>query len=211
MSKTTKKNAVKIARYTDEQKKEILDFVQSYNEKNVRGGQAQAVSKFSVSPITVASWLKAATPSKAVSPLKVATAPKKGPAPKAVAAPKAVTAPKAAASTSEEKNSLRYTSEQKAEILAFVASHNAENGRGGQSTAAAKFNVSPLTVMAWLKATGAPKFGNKSTKVVGSNVVISSDVDAKLSSLLALSSEISNAEGELNKLKAKFVALKSTI
>lgn len=54
---------------------------------------------------------------------------------------------------------IRYTDAQKKEIVAFVAKYNADNGRGGQSAASAKYKVTPLTISGWLKSAGvkAPK------------------------------------------------------
>lgn len=43
-------------RYTEEEKREIVDFVRQYNLENRRGGVSAAVKKFGVSPITVNSW-----------------------------------------------------------------------------------------------------------------------------------------------------------
>ena len=66
MSTTTKKASTKGVRYTDTQKKEVVDFAVNYNNTNGRGGQSKAAEKFGISQITIASWLKAAgTPSKA--------------------------------------------------------------------------------------------------------------------------------------------------
>jgi transposase-like protein len=48
------------------------------------------------------------------------------------------------------KKGKRYSAEEKAEILAFVDSQ----GRGGQSAAAAKYKVSPLTIGNWRKEAG---------------------------------------------------------
>ena len=42
----------KAKRYSNEQKKEILDFI----EKQGRGGQTKAVTKFKVTAATIASW-----------------------------------------------------------------------------------------------------------------------------------------------------------
>lgn len=49
----------------------------------------------------------------------------------------------------------RYSAEEKAEILDFAANY----GRGGQTAAAKKFNVSPLTISNWKKS---PAAGGKS-------------------------------------------------
>src|SRR6478672_5597990 len=162
MSTTAKKSAVKGVRYSDAQKKEVVDFVTSYNAANGRGGQSKAAEKYKISPISVGVWLKGAgapAPTKKA-PLKVAKAAK---APKAAKVVKAANAPKTA-KAKKSKAGTRYTPEQKQEVVDYVASYNEANGRGGQSKAAEKFNVSPLTVMAWLKASGAPKAAKKGGK-----------------------------------------------
>lgn len=56
---------------------------------------------------------------------------------------------------------VRYTDAQKKEVVAFVADYNSANGRGGQSAAAKKFNITPLTVAAWLKSGGKAKSSAK--------------------------------------------------
>lgn len=219
MSTTPKKNSAQRTRYTDAQKKEIVDFVASYNATNGRGGQSEAVKKFKVSPISIGAWLKgtgAAAPKKAVKAAKVAKAPK---APKAPKAAKKAKAPKAAKAPKGKGNTrARYNAEQKKEVMDFVASYNAENGRGGQSKAAAKFKISPITVMAWLKAAGikaAPKKGKKAPKapkaVKAAKASSSGSFDAKLSSLLALSKEIAKAEAALAQLKGKFSSIKASL
>ncbi|MGB0291534.1 MAG: hypothetical protein ACPGIA_03045 [Luteolibacter sp.] len=46
------------ARYTTQQKQQVVDFVHNYNAKHGRGGQSQAAKKFALSVLTVASWLR---------------------------------------------------------------------------------------------------------------------------------------------------------
>lgn len=58
----------------------------------------------------------------------------------------------------------RYSDEEKQEVVDFVLSHNASNGRGGQTAAAEKYGVSQLTISSWLKKTGAKSDRKKSTK-----------------------------------------------
>lgn len=208
MSSKSKKSKSVGVRYTPEQKKEIVDFVQQYNEAKGRGGQSAAVSKFKVSPITIGAWLKAAGVSK-----------KKGKSAKAAKAAKPAKAKKKAAKKAKAgaKKSLkgagkRYSATEKQEVVDFVNAYNASNGRGGQSEAARKFNVSILTVSAWLK-----KSGSKVAK--GSKVVASSNASAKVSaaltskvaSLLEMSDRIVKAENELAKLRAGFESMKASI
>lgn len=228
MSTTTKNKTSKGVRYTDAQKKEVTDFALSYNAANGRGGQSKAADKFKISQITIASWLKAASAPKAGAAPKAATVAKAPKAAKAAKAPKAAKTAKApkAAKASKSKGSARYTDEQKKEVTDFVASYNAANGRGGQSKAAAKFSVSPLTVMAWLKASGgsakvkkAAKKGSKSAapakvakkSIKGTKPSNSGSFDAKLGSLLALRKEIMQTEATLAQLNARFKTLKSSL
>jgi transposase-like protein len=49
----------------------------------------------------------------------------------------------------------RYSTEEKAKIVAFVNEHNAKNKRGGQLTAAKKFGISQITIASWLKKSGS--------------------------------------------------------
>jgi hypothetical protein len=233
MSITTKKTSGKGVRYSDAQKKEVVDFALSYNAANGRGGQSKAAEKFGISQLSVASWLKGSG-AKASKEPKGAKAPKAAKAAKAAKAPKAAKAakiaktakaPKAAKSAGKKKPGSRYTDEQKQEVTDFVQSYNAANGRGGASTAAKKFSVSPLTVVAWLKAAGvngsSKKVSSKGNKYVapgkvakvGKKAVVSSGggMSAKLNQLLSLSDQIADVEGELAELKAKFNSLKASL
>ena len=47
-----------IKRYTEEQKAEILAFIEKFNADNGRGGQTAAVKKFKVTPVTLSAWNK---------------------------------------------------------------------------------------------------------------------------------------------------------
>ena len=231
MSNSTKKNTAQGVRYTDVQKKEVVDFVMSHNATNGRGGQSAAVAKFKISPISVGAWLRAADvkapkAAKAVKSPKAAKAPKAAKEVKAPKAAKEVKAPKAAKVPG--KSGTRYTAEEKKEVTDFVASYNVENGRGGQSTAAAKFQISPLTVMAWLRAAGvqkapkkavqkgvkyvAPSKSAKATKVTKvSAPAVSVGGNVKLGSLVALGTEIVKAQAELTKLYSKFATIKASL
>lgn len=238
MTTTTKKTSTKGIRYSDEQKKEIVDFVNTYNSQNGRGGQSKAAEKYNVSQLTISTWLKGASSPKAAKvakapkapkAAKVAKAPKAEKAAKAVKAPKAkkvAKAPKAKKAGGKGRVGTRYTDEQKKEVIDFALAYNAANGRGGQSRASAKFNVSPLTVVTWLKAAGAPAKVRKvrgpgkknkataapkaaATKVAGTSNP--SNMSSKLSSLLSLSNQIARSENELAQLKAKFASIKASL
>lgn len=60
MSTSNKKNIVRGKRYTPEEKSKVVSYVTEYNAKNGRGGQSNAASKFGISQLTIASWLKSA-------------------------------------------------------------------------------------------------------------------------------------------------------
>lgn len=220
MSTTAKKKSVKGVRYTDAQKKEVVNFVTTFNAANGRGGQSKAAAKFGVSALTVMAWLKGAGVSKPGKKIKLAKTPK---------APKVGKEPKVSKAKAKAKGGIgtRYTPAEKQEVVDFVTSYNSANGRGGQSHAAAKFGVSPLTVMAWLKKSGAPKPGKKTKAskapkaakpAKAEKVAKGAGYASTLNSLVVLNSQIEKAEaeiakgqGELAALKAKFDSLVSSL
>ncbi|NLG19104.1 MAG: hypothetical protein GX556_17405 [Fibrobacter sp.] len=44
-------------RYSDQEKKKVIDFVKRYDAENGRGGMSQASKKFKVAPLTLRAWL----------------------------------------------------------------------------------------------------------------------------------------------------------
>lgn len=208
MSSKSKKAKSVGVRYTPEQKKEIVDFVKQYNETKGRGGQSAAVSKFKVTPITIAAWLKAAGVSKkkgkSAKPAK-ATKPAKA---KKKAAKKAKAGVKKASKGGKGAGK-RYSTAEKQEVVDFVNAYNASNGRGGQSEAARKFNISILTVSAWLKKSGSKVA--KVAKGAKASAKVSSALSTKVASLIKMSDQIAKAEAELAKLRAGFESLKASI
>jgi hypothetical protein len=239
MSTKNKKSSATGVRYTDAQKKEVVDFVSQYNSKNGRGGQSSASSKFKVTPLTISAWIKAsgapapakkgakAAPVKAAKAAKAAKAPKAPKAPKAAKAPKAPKAakapkaPKAAkpAKAGKGVRGVRYTPEEKKVVVDFVSDFNATNGRGGQSQAVEKFKLSAITVASWLKAAGV-KTGKGATKtkpaVKAANAVKSvkaapAGLAAKVAALVDLNDQVSKAEAELEKLYSKHDAIMASL
>lgn len=172
MSAKPKKAASKGKRYTDTEKQVIVSYVNDFNAKNGRGGQAAAVKKFGVTALTITGWLKT------VKPAKAAAAPAKAPAPVATKAVKvAKTAPVKPAKRAKVPQGTRYTEEQKKAVLDYVAQVNAKKGRGGMTAAARKFKITPLTVSNWIAklggsaATGAPKANAKEAKAAAKAAV----------------------------------------
>ena len=45
-------------RYSQEDKKEILDFIEKYNQENGRGGQTAAIKKYKATAISIGNWRK---------------------------------------------------------------------------------------------------------------------------------------------------------
>jgi hypothetical protein len=43
-------------RYTEEEKKEILDFIDKFNQENGRGGQTAAIKKYKATAISIGNW-----------------------------------------------------------------------------------------------------------------------------------------------------------
>jgi len=208
MSSKSKKSKSVGVRYTPEQKKEIVDFVQQYNEAKGRGGQSAAVSKFKVSPITIGAWLKAAGVSKKKGkPAKAAKASKPAKVKK-----KAAKKAKSGAKNGSKGAGKRYSATEKQEVVNFVNAYNASNGRGGQSEAARKFNISILTVSAWLKKSGNKVAkGGKAVASSKASEKVSSALTSKVASLLQMSDRIVKAENELAKLRAGFESMKASI
>jgi hypothetical protein len=199
MSTKNKKAVTTGIRYTDAQKKEIIDFIAKYNSENGRGGQSAASKKFKVTQLTIGGWLKAAG-------LK--------PGGKKAAKKAAKPAAKKGGKSASNKKGIRYTPEQKQEVIDFVNAHNAAKGRGGQNQAAKKFKLSVLTVSSWLRKAGAkPAARGKKTAVIvkAAPKAVSSVITAKVQSLLALADQVRKAEAELAGLRAKFDALKESV
>ncbi len=202
MSSKSKKAKSTGVRYTPEQKKEIVEFVQQYNESKGRGGQSAAVSKFKVTPITIGAWLKAAGVSKKKGKSTKVAKPNNA---KKNAAKKA----KGGAKKGPKGVGKRYSTEEKQEVVNFVNNYNSVNGRGGQSEAARKFNISILTVSAWLKNSGV-KIA-KSGKASKVSVAVPAGLTTKVARHLEMSDRVRKAEVELEKLRAGYESLKAAI
>ncbi len=190
MSTKKKKAPATGVRYTDAQKKEIVNFVSQYNKTNGRGGQSAAANKFKVTPLTISGWLKAAGV-KAPAGKKIKKAAKKA----------AKVAGKAAKSGKGGKG-IRYPDEIKEQVVDFVTSYNATNGRGGQNQAAKKFKLSVLTVAAWLKAAGVKKPTSKKTTAKVAKVPKAAKKVAK-----KVANKAAKASGDLAAFKAELLKL----
>ena len=101
----------------------------------------------------------------------------------------------------------RYTLKEKQEVIAYVDMVNAEKGRGGQTAACKKFNLSPLTISSWVRS-GITADGDAPAIPAG---VSAGPIGKKLAQLQALHDQIVRAERELGKLHSQFNALKSAL
>lgn len=203
MSTKNKKTAPTGVRYTETQKKEVVDFVSQYNSANGRGGQSVASKKFKVTPLTISAWLKSA----GVSSKKASKVAAAKPA-------KAVKKSKASKSAGKGGTGTRYTPEQKQEIVDFVTSYNESNGRGGQSAAVKKFKISAITVGAWLKGAGVKKakgYAKAAKPAKGTKSAAPAGLNAKFASLIEVGDQLRKAESETDKLRAKYDALRAAI
>ena len=144
------------------------------------------------------------------------------------AAVKTAAAPAAKKSAVKGK---RYTPAEKKEILTFIEEYNTKNGRGGQSHAAQKFNVSQITLANWLKSDGKPKTKKSSKKAAAKKtaapktaaapapapapaakaVATTGSLQVKLSRLLELDQAIATTEASLATMKNEFTTLKNSL
>lgn len=101
----------------------------------------------------------------------------------------------------------RYSLKEKQEIIAYVDKVNAEKGRGGQSAACKKYNLSPLTISSWVRS-GITANGDAPALSAGASA---GPIGKKLAQLQSLHDQIVKAEKELGKLRSQFNALKGAL
>jgi len=105
----------------------------------------------------------------------------------------------------------RYSAEEKAEIVAFISSYDAENKRGGMKAASDKFGVSVVTLSNWKNKGKGPKKRRAKRVVAKKNkkapvtkpTKLAETPEAILSRLQAIRSEIHTLEKEYNGLKKR--------
>ncbi|MCB1230390.1 MAG: hypothetical protein KDN19_09000 [Verrucomicrobiae bacterium] len=106
---------------------------------------------------------------------------------------------------------VRYDQKTKDEVVAFIQKYNADNGRGGQSAAAEKYKISPITIANWLKKAGVKKGKKKApAKKPGRKggrarkaAVASSSVAGVLQRMAAIQVEIDALQEEFDQLKGQ--------
>jgi len=108
----------------------------------------------------------------------------------------------------------RYDQKTKDEVVNFIQSFNDENGRGGQSAAAKKWKLNPITVKAWLEKAGVSSPGKSAKKKRGRGKLASPKLSLKparstgnvedvLKRLMTIQKEIGSLRKEYDSLKAK--------
>ncbi|MEC5125923.1 hypothetical protein VSU19_04135 [Verrucomicrobiales bacterium BCK34] len=111
------------------------------------------------------------------------------------------------------KMAKRYDQKTKDEVVSFIQAFNQENGRGGQSAAAKKWKLNPITVKAWLEKAGVASPGKSAKKKRGDGLVVSSkslktngsakNAEDVLNRLMVIQKEISSLQREYDSLKSK--------
>ncbi len=118
------------------------------------------------------------------------------------------------------KRKKRLTAEQRAEVVAYVAAYNAKHGRGGRKAAAAKYQLSEMTIGNWAKegataparaARAARKRGRAAQPAARGTATAVEGFSAKLRRLATLHEEIIRFESQLRKQRAEFDALRNSL
>jgi len=94
---------------------------------------------------------------------------------------------------------VRYSQNQKNEIVKFVNDVNTKKGRGGVAEATRKFKISPITINNWLKKSNGSTGSSAGRAVTGTKKV---SLTAKLNRMTKISQQIEDLQNEFNQLKA---------
>ncbi len=119
-----------------------------------------------------------------------------------------------AGSAAKGKQGRRYTADEKAEMVEFIAAFNAENKRGGMKAASEKYGVSVVTLSNWGKTSRGPQKRKTRSKAKTKRAAVkrivktapaasqaAADPDSVLKRLQAIRAEIAGLEKEYNTLK----------
>ncbi len=101
----------------------------------------------------------------------------------------------------------RYDQKTKDQVVAFIVDYNAKNGRGGQSAAAKKWKLNPITVKAWMEKAGVASPGKTAKKKVraqaGGSGRSAGSASVALKRMIAIQEKIDVLQGEYDELKAQ--------
>ena len=95
----------------------------------------------------------------------------------------------------------RYDQKTKDEVVAFIVDYNAKNGRGGQSAAAKKWKLNPITIKSWMVKAGVATPGKTARKKVRNPVADSAS--GALKRMMVIQEEIDDLLSEYEKLKSQ--------
>lgn len=116
---------------------------------------------------------------------------------------------------SNKPKAKRYSAEEKAEVLEFIADHKAHNSRGAQKAAAEKYKISSVTISSWVKASKKKpgrKPGSKLTPSRKVSLHIESPCELReLAGLLEQIAELEALTSKLEELRAKADEIQSKI
>ncbi|MDF1862564.1 MAG: hypothetical protein P1U87_20270 [Verrucomicrobiales bacterium] len=108
---------------------------------------------------------------------------------------------------------IRYDQKTKDEVVSFIQNYNEENGRGGQSAAAKKWKLNPITVKAWMEKAGLSSPGKSGKKKKKNRPAKASapaprkansapkNVSAILKRMVQVQEQIEGLQSEYNSLK----------
>ena len=100
----------------------------------------------------------------------------------------------------------RYDQKTKDQVVAFIVDYNARNGRGGQSAAAKKWKLNPITVKAWMEKAGVAspgKAAKKKARLAAEKSGRSGSASAALKRMIAIQEKIDVLRGEYDELKTQ--------
>lgn len=98
---------------------------------------------------------------------------------------------------------VRYTEEQRNEVLRFIKEYNAANKRGGQKAAAGKYNITQITLSNWMKKDRhAAKRRTSTGKSQAKNLLPSAEYAALFGKLADLHAQIAILEKQTERLEA---------
>lgn len=102
----------------------------------------------------------------------------------------------------------RYSAEEKQEVLDYVASVDAEKGRGGVAAAQRKFGITALTITNWKKKASGGSAAAPASKGGKRGSTAQSRVLHRLGEILDL---VASKEAEVAALKKEYAKLKKKI
>lgn len=105
-------------------------------------------------------------------------------------------------SSSSQTKRVRYTEEQKNEVLRFIKEYNATNKRGGQKIAAEKYNITQITLSNWMKKDKQAPKRRSQTKKDSAPSRPSAEYAALFTRLAELHTQIAQLEKQVDRLDA---------